>query len=375
MFGGMPAYQIAMEGDPSPLSVINKIFQLGLPQPFNFFYLACICFYILCICIGIRPFVAIIGSLGFAYCSYSPIIITAGHATKMLALAYAPAVIGSIILIFNKKYLNGFVLTGLFTSLQISQSHQQISYYLFLVIAVIVISYFIWSIQSKEISHFIKCLFLVAFAGIIGVATNTLSLWTTFDYSKESKRAGQLVLDQNRNNKDIIKGEKTTGLSKDYAFMWSYGKAETWSLMFPGVLGYGFHQAERDGEVYIFPKIKEDGNLMKFMNENLPQFPADQIAGQMNGALYWGSQPYTNGPVYIGAVICFLFIFGMFYLDNKHKWWILFASVFAILLSWGDNFPSFNYFMFDHFPLYNNFRATTMILIIPLLLFPLVAAL
>jgi hypothetical protein len=375
MFGGMPAYQIAMQGDWSPIGYFDKIFQLGLPQPFNFFYLACICFYFLCICIGIRPFAAIIGSLAFAYCSYSPIIVTAGHNTKMLALAYAPAVLGAIVLVFNKKYLLGFVLAGLFTALQIGQGHQQISYYLFLVIAFMVISYLFLSIKSKEISHFFKSVSLIVIAGVLGVATNALVLWTTFDYSKESKRGGQLILDQKGNGKDKIQGEKTTGLSKDYAFMWSYGKAETWSLMFPGVLGYGSHQAERDGDVYIFPKIKDDGHLVNYMNENLPQFPADQIAGQMNGALYWGAQPFTNGPVYLGAVICFLFLFGMFYLDNKHKWWILAASFLAILLSWGDNFSSFNYFMFDHFPLYNKFRVPTMILVVPQLLFPLVAAL
>ena len=375
MFGGMPGYQIAMEGAWSPLSLTDRVIQLGLPEPMNFFFLACICFYFLCICIGVRPLASIIGALAFAYCSFSPIIISAGHNTQMLALAYAPAVMGAAILIFDKKYLIGFSLMALLTALQIGQGHQQISYYLFLVLAFMSVSYFIYYLKSKQTVHFFKSIGLIAIAGIIGVAANALVLMTTFDYSKESKRGGQLVMDSKLNAKDAVKNGKTTGLTKDYAFMWSYGKAETWSLMFPGVMGYGSHQAERDSDVDIFPKINEDGNLIKYVNENLPPGAAEQIANQMNGTIYWGDQPFTSGPVYLGAIICFLFLFGMFYLDGKHKWWILTASVFAILLAWGDHLAGFNYFMFDHFPLYNKFRVPTMTLVIPQLLFPIIAAL
>ena len=241
MFCGMPGYQIALEGYWSPLSVIDKVFQIALPQPINFFFLACICFYFMCICLGIRPFAAIIGSLGFAYSSFSPIIITAGHNTQMLALAYAPAVIGAIILVFDKRYWIGFALTALLTALQIGQGHQQISYYLFLVIGFMTISYMIYFIITKQLPHFFKSFGLVAVAGMIGIASNALVLMTTYDYSKDSKRGGQLVMDVKANAKDNIKDGKTTGLTKDYAFMWSYGKAETWSLMFPGVMGYGTH--------------------------------------------------------------------------------------------------------------------------------------
>ena len=375
MFGGMPNYQIAMKGDWSPLSILNSVFQLGLPQPYNFFFLACICFYFLCICLGVRPFAAIIGAIGFAFCSYSPIIVTAGHATKMLALAYAPAVMGAVVLVFKRKYLWGFTLTALLTNFQIAQGHQQISYYLFLILGAMVISYFVQFVKSKETSHFFKSIGLIAIAGVLGVATNALSLNTTYDFSKESKRGGQLIIDDKKTDKDALSNGKTTGLTKDYAFMWSYGKAETWSLMFPGVVGYGSHQAERDGEYYVFPKIKEDGKLINYLNEEMPQFPADQIASQMSGALYWGTQPFTNGPVYLGAITCFLFLLGMFCLDGKHKWWILGISILAVLLSWGDNFASFNYFVFDHLPLYNKFRAPAMILVVPQLLFPLLGSL
>ncbi len=372
MFCGMPGYQVAMEGTWSPIAIFEYVFHLWLPQPIDFFFLACICFYFLCICLKIRPYAAIAASLAFAYCSFSPIIITAGHNTQMYALAYAPAVMGAVVLIFDKKYIAGFALTALFTALQIGQGHQQISYYLFLVLAAMAISYAIHFLRKKETAHLIKSMGLVLGAGIIGVAANSLLLMTAYDFSKDSKRCGQLVMDSKTNANDKIKDGKTTGLSKDYAFMWSYGKAETWSLMFPGVNGYGTHYAERDGDQYIFPKLDEQSNVAKFLSEkaNVPEDQAANFALQQSSALYWGMQPFTNGPVYLGAVVCFLFLVSMFMLDNKHKWWILGIAVFGILLSWGENLPSFNYFMFDYFPLYNKFRVPTMALVIPQMVFP-----
>ena len=159
--------------------------------------------------------------------------------------------------------------------------------------------------------------------------------------------------------------------------MWSYGKTESLSLMFPGVKGYGFYATERDGEQYLFPKLDENSNFAKYFIDKLnqPEEQAANFALQSSQGLYWGDQPGTNGPVYLGAIICFLFIFGMFYLDGKHKWWLLAASLFGIMLAWGSNFAGFNYFMFDHLPLYNKFRVPTMAMVIPELLFPLMAAL
>ncbi|MFN8248677.1 MAG: YfhO family protein [Ferruginibacter sp.] len=378
MFSGMPGYQVAMEGPWSPLGIIDQTIQLWLPQPLNFFFLACICFYFLCICLRIRPYAAIIGALAYAYCSFSPIIVTAGHNTQMLALGYAPAVIGSVILIFDKKYFAGFTLTALLSALHIMQGHQQITYYLFLVLGFMTISYLVYFIKTGQTGHAAKSIGLMAVAGMIGIAVNAMTLLTTYDYSKESKRGGQLVLDSKANPKDKVSGGKTQGLSKDYAFQWSYGQVETMSLLFPGVQGYGFHYADRDGESYMFPKVDENSHVVKYMTEklNLPQNAVDQLSVSMSQSLYWGGQQFgTNGPVYLGAVICFLFILGLFILDGRHKWWILAASIFAILLSWGDHLPGFNYFMFDHFPFYNKFRVPTMTLVIPQMLFPIIAVL
>ncbi|MEO5942883.1 MAG: YfhO family protein [Ferruginibacter sp.] len=377
MFSGMPAYQIAIEGAWSPLGIIDHAFQLWLPQPMNFFFLACICFYFLCMCLKVRPFASILGSLGFAYCSFSAIIITAGHVTQMLALAYSPALIGAAILIYDKKYLTGFTLATLFTALQIGQGHQQVSYYLFLILGVMSVAYIIHLVKTKQVPHLVKSIGLLVAAGIIGVCINAVTLFPTYDYAKESKRGGQLVMDKNVKAGEKVVNGKTTGLSRDYAFQWSYGQGELLGMMYPGVVGYGNHYAERDGESYMFPKLGDNSHVVKYLTDklNVPEASVDQAASQFSQSLYWGKQPFTNGPVYLGAVICFLFVFGMFYLDNKHKWWILAASAFAMLLALGHNLAGFNYLMFDYLPLYNKFRVPTMALVIPQILFPVIAAL
>lgn len=376
MFSGMPAYQIAYEGHWNPLSIVDNTMQLWLPQPLNFFFLACICFYILCLCIGIRPYAAILGSLAFAYSTYNPIIITAGHVTKMLAMAYSPAMLGAAILIFKRKYMLGFSLLMLFTALQVLQNHQQVTFYVLIIMLFMAIAFAIQSIMNKEMAHLLKSAGLMITAGVIGVAVSAISLLTIYDFSKYSKRGGMLVMDKSSAKGEKVEGGKTKGLSKDYAFQWSYGKTETWSLMFPGVMGYGTHVADRDGEQYVFPKLGAESNLAAFLTDNLNQPPdaAEQIAMQQSTALYWGDQPFTNGPVYLGAVICFLFILGMFMLDNRHKWWILASCVIAVMLAWGSNFPSFNNWIFDNVPLYNKFRVPTMTLIIPQMLMPLLAS-
>jgi Bacterial membrane protein YfhO len=375
MFSGMPSYQIALDGPWTPLFFFDNLFKLWLPKPMNFFFLACISFYFLCMSLRIKPYAAIPGAIAFAFCTFSPIIITAGHDTQMFTLAYTPALIGAVLLIFNKKYWLGFALTALFTALQIGQGHQQISYYAFLILGIMAIFFIANAIKEKQTTGLIKSIGLIVAAGIIGVAINAVTLFPTYDYAKYSKRGGQLQMDAtNKKNENVIAG-KTVGLSKEYAFQWSYGRAETMTLIFPGVKGYGTYYAQSNGESYMFPQLKDDAHVVNYMTNLFPQAPAEQIAQQMSQSLYWGDQPFTSGPVYLGAAICFLFLFGMFYLDGKHKWWIFTASLLGVLLALGSNFDAFNSFMFNYVPLYNKFRVPTMALVIPQLLFPILAAL
>jgi len=379
MFSGMPAFQIIMAGPSTPLSYIDKVFQLGLPEPANYFFLACICFYILCLCAGIKPWVGILGSLGFAFSTYNPSIISVGHVTKMLAIAYAPAVLGGVILLFRKKYLAGFVLTSLFAFLHISQNHQQITYYLLIIIAFMTVSNFIFSIREKEIGLWLKSTGLAITAGALGLIANAIILFPVYDYVKYSKRGGQLILEQGKNqavNNKVV-NNKSTGLTKEYAFQWSYGVTESMSLLFPAVNGYGAHYAQRDGDQHIFPKLDEKSNLADYLTGklNVPEEQASNIALQYSTNVYWGDQPFLDAPFYIGAAICFLFVLSMFFLDNKYRWWLLGASAFGIMLSWGKNFPILNYFLFDYLPFYNKFRAPSMALFIPQFLFPFAGAL
>jgi hypothetical protein len=364
MYSGMPAYQIAMDGPWTPLNFIDKALQLGLPKPINIFFLACISFYFLSMCLRIRPWVAVIGGLAFAYSTTFPQFITAGHDTQMLALAYAPAALGGLLLLFDKKYLSGFIVTALFTSIQVAQGHQQISYYLFLVMGIMVLFFVIQALRAGAIAQELKAVGITAVAVVLGILINSLALMTVYDYSKESKRAGQLVMDKKQSAKEVISGDKTKGLSKEYAFQWSYGWQESLTLMFPGAQGYGQHYAERDGDQFMYPKLTETSHVAKFLTEklNVPEEQASNIAFQQSGSLYWGDQPFTVGPIYLGAIVCMLFLFAMVYLDGRHKWWILTSAILGVLLALGKHFPAFNYFMFDYFPFYNKFRVPTMAL-------------
>ncbi|BAV07187.1 membrane protein YfhO [Filimonas lacunae] len=365
MFGGMPAFVLGVPAPTHLTEWVHKIMTLNLPEPFQYFFLCCICFYIFCMCIGVRPYLAIGGALAFAFASYVPIIISAGHITKVWALAYSPALLGGALMVYNKKYLWGFLLTALFTMQEIGRNHQQISYYTFLIMGIATIAYIVKWVKEKDLKHAFKAIALVAIAGTLGVLTNAVNLFTTYDYAKHSKRGGQLILpERNKETADskTTKEGFTKGLSREYAYQWSYGKLETFTLMFPGVMGYG----ARGGE------LNENSHIAKVLEEkaNYPSDQAGDFAKSFSGALYWGDQPFTDGTVYLGAVVCFLFIFGLVYVKSIHKWWILGASILAIILSWGHNFPAFNNFAFDYFPFYNKFRAPTMILVIPQLLFP-----
>ena len=360
LFGGMPAYQVAMESS-NPLSpgIFHSLFTLNLPKPISFFFLLCISFYFLSQVLKVNPWIGIIGSIGYAYATYCPIIASVGHETKILAMGYMPALLGAIWLIYHRKYLWGGALTALFTFLLISQNHLQITYYFLMVAGFMTIGFIVECIRNKAYKHLIIAGTIAVITGSLGAACNLVTLSTTNDYSKATMRNGTLNLDTTTNA-----NKKSSGLPIDYAFNWSYGKVETFTLIFPGIYGGSSgSNIEGNGE------IGANSHLAKLLiDKNVPEDQATQFAAQMPA--YWGAQPSTSGPVYLGAIICLLFVFAMVYLETPDKWWMLAVCIFAILLSWGKNFMDFNAFMFDHFPLYNKFRAPSMILVIPQLIFP-----
>lgn len=359
MFGGMPAYQIAMSGK-TPVSVhyVQDILTLGLPIPVSYFFLACICFYFLCIVVRVNPWLGILGGLAYAYSTFDPIIVSVGHDTQMISIGLAPAVLAGILLLLHKKYWAGFAITALFSALLIMQGHLQIVYYTLMIAGIMVIAFCVKAYKEKQIKVALKGVSLALIAGIIGLATNAMSMMPTFEYAKESMRGGRSELTLGDSN------QKTKGgLDKDYAFRYSFGISETFTFLVPGLYGGSNGGDEYNGSTKFTEKFSEMG------------VPEEQALQYENGMSYWGDQPITSGPVYLGALICLLFIFGMFYLDSWYKWWLFAASVIGLILAWGANLKGVNFFLFDYLPYYNKFRAPTMALVIPQLCFPLVAVL
>jgi hypothetical protein len=356
MFSGMPTYQIWMPANNFLPHYVNKILTLGLPQPMQFFFLACLLFYFLSQVARVNPYIGIFGALAFGYSTYNPVMISAGHVTQMWVVAYMPAILASVMLVYRKKYLLGSGLLALFTATQIGLNHLQVSYYLFIILGLYTIFCIVRWIKDKEYAHMIKALGFTAFAVVIGVMVNAVTLLTTYEYAKETIRGGSLEV------KDSTTAVKTTGLSKEYAFEYSYKPLETFTVMFPRI--YGGSGGIRE--------IGEDSKVGRALSE-MPQELARQLGSLQNS--YWGSLTYTAGPPYFGAIVWFLFIVFLFFVKGEIKWWILTASVLALLMSWGKYFSGFNYFLFDYLPLYNKFRAPSMSLIIPQLLWPFAAIL
>ncbi|HRI19298.1 MAG TPA: YfhO family protein [Panacibacter sp.] len=360
LFGGMPGYTIAMAGyNPIAIGYLHYVCTLFLPAPFSYFFLLCISFYFLTQVFKVDYRIGILGALAYAYASFIPIIVSVGHVTQVLALGYVPAALGAYFLVFQKKYWAGAALGAVFTTLLIGMNHPQITYYFLIVGFFATAAYTIRWIKDKEYKHILITAGILLFAGTVGILCNMVPLATTYDYSKATMRGGAANLDTSANSN---KPKETAGLPIDYAFGWSYGQAETFSLLVPNIYG-----GTSNGST-----LGADSHLAKEgIAKGVPDDQAAQFAAQF--PTYWGDQPFTSGPVYLGAVICFLFILGMVYLKGFDKWWIAAVCFLAILMSWGKNFETFNTFLFNYLPLYNKFRVPTMTLVIPQLLFPLLS--
>ena len=352
MFSGMPGYQIAMYSpNPFSLGYVYNFLTLGLPKPLYFFVLAAICFYILTQILKINPYLGILGGLSYAFATYNPIIISVGHDTKMLAISYIPALIGSILLLFDKKYLLGTALTSLFSGLIISVNHPQIVYYTFIIILCMSIGFLIEWIKQKAFVHIFKVVGLGIVAAVLGIASNAVLLGTTYEYSKESIRGGSVLADAKSNF-------SKTGLNKDYALSYSFYKSEPLVMMFPRMFGGSTGNLE----------VSEDRSKAIEALQQMPQ----QLAQQLQGFLqfYWGGNTAgTAGPPYSGAIICFFAMMGLSFIPNKHKWWMISCTLLAFMISWGHYFEGFNVFLLEHLPLFNKFRAPSMIMVIPTFIF------
>ena len=346
MFGGMPAWNIGVQQNSNLMTYIQKIIGLGFPSPIMSVFISMLGFFILLLVLDCKIWISFIGALAYGFTSYLFIVMGAGHNSKAVAMAYMAPVIAGIILTYKGKYLWGAVLTAIALALEIRAGHIQITYYLFMIVLIFVIAEFIETIKNKKYPEFFKASGILVCAAILAILTSTTTLYANYEFGKETMR-GKPVLTENT-------GNQTRGLDRDYVTQWSYGIGETWSLMIPNVKG--------GASAYI-------GNDNPALENADPRLRS--MIAQNNA--YWGDQPGTSGPVYVGAIVCFFFVLGLFVVKGKIKWVLLIATILSILLSWGKNFMGFTDFFLDYFPMYNKFRAVSMTLVITEVCMPILA--
>ena len=351
IFGGMPTYQMAPSYESTDLlKGIENLYHLYLPTYVWYVFVMLLGFYILLRAFNFKVWMAGLGAIIWAFSSYFFIIIAAGHIWKFITLAYIPPTIAGMVLCYRGKYLLGGLVTALFVALQISSNHVQMSYYFLFVMLFMAIAYGVQAYQQKAMASFGKSTGVLVMAGILGICINLSNLYHTYEYSKESMRGKSELVKKNSAN------QTGSGLERDYITQWSYGIGETFSLMVPNVKG--------------------GASVPLAANEKAME-KANPMYGSIYSQLgqYWGEQPGTSGPVYVGAFVMFLFVLGLFIVKGPMKWALLAATVFSILLSWGKNFMSLTDFFIDYVPMYNKFRAVSSILVIAEFTIPLLAML
>jgi len=343
-FGGMPAWNISVQPKGNLTNPVYIGLSLGFPHPIGSVFICMLGFFVLLLVLDCGFWISFIGAIAYGFTSYLFIVIGAGHNAKAMAMAYMAPVIAGVLLSYKGKYLWGWLLTAFALAFEVRTGHLQITYYLALIVVILVVAELISDIKNKKIGHFFKASIGLAVAAIIGVLTCSTSLYGSYEFGKETTR-GKPVLTRNEDN-------QTKGLDRDYITQWSYGKGETWSLLIPNAKGGASAYIGKQN-----PALEKADRRFK-----------DNIA-QQNA--YWGDQPGTSGPVYVGAIVVFLFVLGALTVKGKMKWALLVATLLSILLSWGKNFMGFTNFFLDYVPGYAKFRAVSMTLVIAEVTMPL----
>ena len=355
IFGGMPTYQMSPSYQSTDgLSQVMNAYHLWLPDNVWFLFAYLLGFYILLRAFDFRQSLAALGSVMWAFSSYFLIIIAAGHLWKVMALAYLPPMIAGVVLAYRGRYLSGFIVTALFTAFEIKANHVQMTYYYLFIILFMVIGYLVKSIREKQLAVFLKATGVLAAAALIGIAINLSSLYHTWQYQKESMRGKSELVKKDAAN------QTSSGLDRDYITQWSYGIDETLTLLVPDAKGGASVPLSKNATAMA----KADPQIQSMIPQLYDAFPQ-----------YFGTQPGTSGPVYVGAFVLFLFILGLFIVKGPMKWALLAATVLSILLAWGHNFMGFTNFFLDYIPMYAKFRTVASILVIAEFTIPLLAAL
>lgn len=355
LFSGMPTYQISPAySSTDGLSTAMSAYHLWLPDYVWFLFAYLLGFYILLRAFNFRQSLAALGSILWAFSSYFLIIIAAGHLWKVMALAYLPPMIAGVVLAYRGKYLWGFIVTVVFTAFEVKANHVQMTYYYLFIVLFMVVAYLVQAIREKRLQHFLKASGVLVAAALIGVAINISNLYHTWEYQKESMRGKSELTKANSAN------QTSSGLDRDYITQWSYGIDETLTLLVPDAKG-GASVPLSQNATAMAKANPEVQNMLPQLYEAVPQ--------------YFGTQPGTSGPVYVGAFVLFLFVLGLFIVKTPLKWALLAATILSILLSWGHNFMGFTNFFLDYVPMYAKFRTVASILVIAEFTIPLLAAL
>ena len=355
LFSGMPTYQISPAySSTDGLSTAMSAYHLWLPDYVWFLFAYLLGFYILLRAFNFRQSLAALGSILWAFSSYFLIIIAAGHLWKVMALAYLPPMIAGVVLAYRGKYLWGFIVTVVFTAFEVKANHVQMTYYYLFIVLFMVVAYLVQAIREKRFQHFLKASGVLVAAALIGVAINISNLYHTWEYQKESMRGKSELTKANSAN------QPSSGLDRDYITQWSYGIDETLTLLVPDAKG-GASVPLSQNATAMAKANPEVQNMLPQLYEAVPQ--------------YFGTQPGTSGPVYVGAFVLFLFVLGLFIVKTPLKWALLAATILSILLSWGHNFMGFTNFFLDYVPMYAKFRTVASILVIAEFTIPLLAAL
>ncbi|MEJ5961245.1 hypothetical protein [Pedobacter immunditicola] len=361
MFGGMPAYQIWVQYPMNGATHVIGLIKTVLPDPVDVVLLYLVGAYLLFCVLKVNPYLAAAGAIAFAFTSYNFIIIEAGHSNKAMAIAFFAPLLASVILSLRGKYWLGGSLFALFLALEIRSNHIQMTYYLFMALFIFVVVEAYHAFKDKRFPAFGKAIAFLAIGGVLALMVNASTLWTTYEYGEESNRG--------KSNLTTDAAQESSGLSKEYAYGWSQGVGESFTFLIPNLYG---------GASGIDALIKPESNVYKSLaalTGGDPTQAIQQLGGQIGLQQYWGGKPFTSGPYYFGAIICFLFVFGLMIVRSRMKWWILGTTILFMLLSFGSNFPLVSDIFFDYLPLYNKFRAVESILAVVGLLVPLLAIL
>ena len=354
LFGGMPTYQIAPSYDSmKPMSFIEKAYHLWMPDYVWYIFVSMLGFYILLRAFDFKQWMAALGAIIWAFSSYFFIIIAAGHIWKVMTLAYIPPTIAGLVLCYKRKYILGCMITTLFAALQVKSNHVQMTYYFLLPEIMIVLAFLIDAVLKKQIAAFCKATAAVLVAAVLALGLNISNLYHTYEYQKESMRGKSELVKATK-----VEDQTDSGLERSYITAWSYGIDETMT--------------------FLIPNYRGGASMPLSMNQTAMKKADSRLASSgIYGAFtqYWGEQPGTSGPVYLGAIVCMLFILSLIIIPNKSpmKWALLVATVIALMLSWGHNFMSFTDFFIDHIPMYSKFRTVSSILVVVEFTVPLMA--